>query len=369
MKRDTMILGCMVVFLAGGCEPAGGLPDAVGSHAQAIGPCNPATSTTGCTNENGTGIHIGKTQPASRMGFASIAYNWIVTDLTNLPGGGVSVRGRVPGIAAPLDGVLLYAEYEGQNWTVDSITVYQSDVTVHMRDPQGAPLAIRDGDLLGLTLVILGPGPLNDPVNYRLRFEDVAGVLANGQPTGITGYRLSYESPELGTGNEAYCNGADGLPLLAVFHQGAHWSHENAARAEGEDRVTLTCETGAVATCMAWGYKPWAAATPNGAAAPVSLADYHQACIHMKRAAYCGDENAYTYDGNHIQIVDPFIPHFQGNGTLGQVEAYWGPAGAYCVNPQHLRYADANYNGCLPQAIPPCDLVTPAAWSFISGVP
>ena len=91
---------------------------------------------------------------------------------------------------------------------------------------------------------------------------------------------------------------------------------------------TLTCATGAQGKCVRFGYKPWKT-LPNG----VSLADYHQACVRLVRADYCGTRGT-TRDGMLIDIYDKIgistISDTADQDTL-KLEAAWDVNGAICV--------------------------------------
>jgi hypothetical protein len=94
------------------------------------------------------------------------------------------------------------------------------------------------------------------------------------------------------------------------------------------DQITFACTSGAIGKCIRLGYKPWK--TRNG----VALRDYHQSCVRMIRADYCGDGRAHTRDGTNIDIwdnlgvqtrtLDPAHPE--------TFEAAWDPHGAVYVS-------------------------------------
>jgi ADYC domain len=91
---------------------------------------------------------------------------------------------------------------------------------------------------------------------------------------------------------------------------------------------TLTCSGGAQGKCVRFGYKPWRT-LPNG----TSLADYHQACIRLVRADYCGDRGT-TRDGMLIDIYDRIgIQRPENNDSKNELsfEAAWNTKGAVCV--------------------------------------
>jgi hypothetical protein len=106
----------------------------------------------------------------------------------------------------------------------------------------------------------------------------------------------------------------------------------------------LTCTAGAEGKCVRFGYRPWQA-EPDGR----SLAPYHEACIRMVRADYCGDGRAYTRDGTLIDLYDRLgIQRPEADSGLA-FEAAWGPDGAACVH--HMRVPA---NGSLDELAAAC---------------
>jgi hypothetical protein len=110
------------------------------------------------------------------------------------------------------------------------------------------------------------------------------------------------------------CGLADGAPAAAVPLEG-HWD-EKAEWSPGG--LTLACVNGAIGKCVAWGYWPW----------EPGMRAFHQACIRMARADYCGDGAGQTVDGTPIDIWDS-RGIAERDGVPGmRVEAEWGPHGA-----------------------------------------
>jgi ADYC domain len=99
------------------------------------------------------------------------------------------------------------------------------------------------------------------------------------------------------------------------------------------DQITFACTAGAVGKCVRWGYKPWK--TLNG----VSLAEYHQACVHLTPADYCGDGKGHTRNGTPIDVWDDLgiQKHEDAPGMI--FEAAWSPKGAVYLNKP--RYGEA----------------------------
>lgn len=102
-----------------------------------------------------------------------------------------------------------------------------------------------------------------------------------------------------------------------------------------EGEITITCASGAVAKCSRWGYPPWKKG-PRGE----DLVPLHAACVHMTRADYCGDGQAYTKDGTSIDNYDDLGIQKRGAADDASYvfEAGWSPQGAVCVN--HTRWTD-----------------------------
>ncbi|QRN99359.1 hypothetical protein JRI60_10210 [Archangium violaceum] len=116
------------------------------------------------------------------------------------------------------------------------------------------------------------------------------------------------------------------------------------------DVTTLACRSGAIATCMLWGYKPWD--SPSEQPGRVRE-DLFASCLHAKRAAYFvgqGDFASYTRNGTRILVRDAY--GIQGKGArLEQLEAVWGPQGAVCLNPENRRRPEVDlptYPGVRP---------------------
>lgn len=97
-------------------------------------------------------------------------------------------------------------------------------------------------------------------------------------------------------------------------------------------RFSMSCVSGVEAKCLRWGYLPWRAAPNTGE----SLAPHYEACIHLARADYCGDNRPSTRDGTSIDIYDRVGVQQQTPGNDGmQFEAGWNSRGAVCVH--HAR--------------------------------
>ncbi|MFC7739228.1 ADYC domain-containing protein [Roseomonas sp. GCM10028921] len=95
----------------------------------------------------------------------------------------------------------------------------------------------------------------------------------------------------------------------------------------GAGTFRLTCTSGAVGKCVRLGYKP-RKPTPDGV---TSLAPYHEACLRMVRADYCGDGTPHTRDGTLINIYDRLSIQRRESRPGMEFDAAWEPHGAVCV--------------------------------------
>lgn len=109
------------------------------------------------------------------------------------------------------------------------------------------------------------------------------------------------------------------------------------------ERFSMSCVSGVEAKCLRWGYLPWRKAPNTGE----SLKPYYEACIHMARADYCGDDRPSTRDGTSIDIFDRVGVQQQTTGlTDMRFEAGWNVDGAVCAN--HTRIPQNLTLGQLP---------------------
>jgi hypothetical protein len=116
----------------------------------------------------------------------------------------------------------------------------------------------------------------------------------------------------------------------AVVLQGA-WDQTGDYQAQA-DRVTFSCTNGAIGKCLRFGYKPWK--TQNGQ----SLQDYHQACVRLIRADYCGNGIGHTHDGTLINFYDRLGIQTRDVVPNMSFEAAWGVDGAYSIH--HTRFPE-----------------------------
>jgi hypothetical protein len=205
---------------------------------------------------------------------------------------------------------------------IQSIDVVHTSLRVHLASGR----VLKDKDLIGATLSLEMPGTTGP---QRVRVEKVVA-----DPTDSDGEMMLYQMQLL--------DAADiGQELCDADPQGEHWvfpvqgKWDANGKRISKEGFTLTCSSGAQGKCVRFGYKPWKT-TKEG----VRLEDYHQACIRMVTANYCGDKGT-TKDGMKIDLYDNIGINTRaesaGNDDL-QFEAAWTPTGAACV--AHTRVPD-----------------------------
>lgn len=345
--RNLVCLGLLLATTVACGDPSGAEPGDTG------GPL-----TNGTRQTNGTGIHVGSTQPESWIGLptTSTTISWFLDGFTQRADGTYVARGwysLLTGMVSA-DAPIVRAELGLLSGKVHSIRTTGSQLTIEVRTSLGLVVPLSGGALVGLTLTLDVPG-LSGVTSllggsYQLRFASSDAL--ESQFGDVVGYRLETRTTGLlGSSFTPYCKGAGGEAQRSVFYQGAQWNPLDGSRQNGANLITATCESGSVARCMRWGYRPWATAT--GQSGSVSLQDHHQACIHMKRAAYCGDSRTHTIDGTQLYIQDQLSPALH-TGSLDTIESVWSPAGAVCLS--NRRHPELLFLGC-EQPLPTC---TPA---------
>jgi hypothetical protein len=121
------------------------------------------------------------------------------------------------------------------------------------------------------------------------------------------------------------------------------------------DGFTLACtDKGAIAKCVErLEYKPWLSVKEvdhrDASWHWQSLEPYHEACVRMLRADYCGDGLSHTMDGTQIDAWDNTNTQ-QQTAEAWSFEAEWGPSGAVCIS--ETRYNSQSFNQSL-NANPP----------------
>ena len=143
-----------------------------------------------------------------------------------------------------------------------------------------------------------GRAPCSRPMTSRGRRSRSASRASSRRPEGPGWRRLPLPAQRPRRGGRMAARTASPTARAGRWRSRSRARGTRRATTSASDEITFACTNGALAKCVRWGYKPWK--TVNG----VSLADYHQACVHMTPADYCGDGKAHTRDGTLIDIWD-----------------------------------------------------------------
>jgi len=119
---------------------------------------------------------------------------------------------------------------------------------------------------------------------------------------------------------------------------------------------TFACRYAALQKCNEYGYPDWDnrleyqnAPLKTGPSQVRDLANYHDACVRMVRADYCGDGQGHTINGTTIDIYDNLNFNTEVTSEDGSdgyyFEAEWGADGAWCIN--KTRWQSQSYTGSL----------------------
>ncbi len=186
------------------------------------------------------------------------------------------------------------------------------------------------------------PDNEEDVTNIEVRQTEVETLA-----TGLVLQTVTRRVLPHGNWENACENGAKSILLKGA------WDDGTAQRVSADpDRTTWACAGAALGDCALWGYVPGQVydGTP--------LEDYHQACVRLKRADYCGNGVHHTENGHSIDVYDK--KNIMTPATIGTwaVEGMWGPSGAICLSfTRKSQYSllpgiqGKTYIGC---EIPPC---------------
>jgi hypothetical protein len=189
--------------------------------------------------------------------------------------------------------------------------------------PASTPAKVppQASDLIGTE--IIGFDEQGYQYNFQIREVEVDPLDPQQE---IELYTVFYQDEDQTWQN--LCQADESFPAKAIALQGS-WDRTG-AYVGGQDKVSFSCVNGALAKCVRMGYKPWKSF--NG----IPLRNYHQACVRMVRADYCGDGVGHTKNGTMINVYDKLKINVPDPPKKMTFEAAWEPNGASCIN--HLRY-------------------------------
>nr|MCU0687648.1 ADYC domain-containing protein [Polyangiaceae bacterium] len=225
----------------------------------------------------------------------------------------------------------------------------------------GTVFTARGADLSWLRFEF--PAPDGQPYGYEWVIDEVPVAPIGGAdpPRWLkryeSSYRLVFEGP-YATEWRRHCVTSD-IPRQASFLGGTKVDGLYADVASDKFVTTVSCETGAIDTCLTWGYTPWG--LPNPGENIEESRELYGACLQAKRAAYfAGPEGgayrltSFTVPHTPIVVRDTF--GVMGNNLeVEHVEAVWGPEGARCLNPTNARVPKFRSLLHAAPSLPPCD--------------
>lgn len=157
-------------------------------------------------------------------------------------------------------------------------------------------------------------------------------------------YEVTYPGPKKGKA-EPLCGQVQGKPVLALALAG-RYDDDTGVNIPDSRYFTFACVDAAIGKCAFWGYHPAKTRSEclSSQCKAQPLAPWHQACIRMVRADYCGDGVPHTRDGTSINIWDNLGIESPDPSAWG-MEAEWNADGARCI--RHTRWVQADKNSAL----------------------
>lgn len=342
---STTTMSLLALALAAGCgEPLEAEAEMLGQQEAPMKRLDTGCTSGNCSDPtNGQGIYIangfGYCIWQSRGTYFCPEYFWQSTTGPQLTGQTVDSLGKTidPKVTFPVTGRRLGLPVE-----VLRIALNAQDLVIAYGDASGDH-ELSGNDLGNLELDLMS----SNQVAFSLRFRPTA------LEKGVMLYQAEYTRASMSTWAPT-CQ--DGVGEVAFIPE--RRVDPVSAKVEKEtdsELVTMACRTGAIATCMVWGYRPHEVLDPERqATADIAYAS----CLQAKRAAYfvqSGDYASYTTEGTHIALQDLYGIM---NVSMPAVEAVWGPEGARCFTPAYRRIP--NPGAVLPALpavipVPTCD--------------
>jgi hypothetical protein len=198
----------------------------------------------------------------------------------------------------------------------------------------------KGGDLEGEELIgIVLQAELTNGTPISLRVDNVELEPSFYDDDYVHMYTVSFKYPG-GTTWKPVCGTSNGEPVRAVPLRG-RWDYRQGVPGGGDkindwNAITFACEGYTLEKCVGLGYEPWRKVKGK------KLNKYHQACVRLHRADYCGDGRSFTKDGTVINLYDNLdIQEDTENWTF---EAEWDDDGARCLKKQRISGAQYKPN-------------------------
>lgn len=216
---------------------------------------------------------------------------------------------------------------------VSTVVASANQNDVRLRNGMLKSLRLRDGrlnlPLLGSSglvgAVLWGNASDGSPVEVAL-----CSVEEDPNDPTIEWYRIEVWDPDSNTWNNP-CIATRLAPIPRVLAVEGVWD-QSGARRKAQGRFTFACESGAIAKCIQWGYKPWEMKDGR------SLETLHQACTRMARADYCGNGRSHTQEGTRVDVYDSLKRLTRATESTSDwnlrkfsFEAAWTHEGAWCL--------------------------------------
>jgi hypothetical protein len=186
-----------------------------------------------------------------------------------------------------------------------------------------------------------------DPDTLEVKDFEIAQTEVETLASGLVLQTVKRRELPSGDWQNACENGAKSIQLRG------EWDEDTADLLSADtSKTTWACAGAALGDCAIWGY------IPGEMVNSADMSPYHQTCIRLKRADYCGIGQHHTENGHSIDVYDAAAVQQPATVGLWDVEAMWGPEGAICMNfTRKLDYtkdvndASKEYIGC---EIPDC---------------
>jgi hypothetical protein len=208
----------------------------------------------------------------------------------------------------------------GVPMSVVHIGVLNQELTFQVQE-SGTVSEVRPEDLPALVLEFTGFFEADFTFAMRFQFS----VRQNG--VGL--YEAQYSPDGMNTWH-SYC---DDTRRTVAFLPGLHVDGVTGQSKQDRTVTTMACRTGAIASCMLWGYQPWTADETQ----QLNVERRLGACVQAKRAAFfvqSGDYNSYTMEGTPLAVQDTANTM---SFAMPGVEAVWSSEGALCLSPEYRR--------------------------------
>lgn len=209
----------------------------------------------------------------------------------------------------------LLAKNESSNPQISPVQVKGTRFLV--KKPDGS-LATNE-ELKGAILVAYGKNGIREA--YRI---DNIETYSSPETGDINLYTFSTINPQ--TGQRVNPCEQDARGVRKGFPLSGYWDRQG-NHIRSKDRYSITCTNSAIGKCVLMGYLPWRK-TNTGE----SLWNYHQACVRLLRADYCGNGKPHTRDGTRIELWDEVNLQDDTSEPGMSFEAAWNEKGAVCVS-------------------------------------